>query len=384
MTTDEDQPYLYEEPDAESEEDLDLRGGQSINTAVVTSTDWTTETILNQLRRGNIHLTPRFQRRDAWTPARKSRFIESLFLSLPIPQLVLAERRDKRGSYIVIDGKQRLLSLLQFAGTGSDSAFQPLALTGLELRGDLNGLRLADMENDSRLSDDVTAFQNQTIRTVVVRNWPDEQFLYLVFLRLNTGSVPLSPQELRQALHPGRFVEFADDFSYGNEHLYRALGIKGPDFRMRDVEVVIRYYGFVLFLDSYAGNLKDFLDHTCLQLNEGWDEAEDDVRSAGDALNAAIDSTLGIFGRSAFRRWNGERFEGRFNRAVFDSMVYYFRNPAIADQARERAADVVAAFKDLSEIDSKFDDALATTTKSVGATAHRLWAWANALAKFCR
>lgn len=82
---------------------------------MVTSTDWTTETILNQLARGNIQLNPRFQRREAWTQVRKSRFIESLFLGLPIPQLVLAEQRGRRGAYLVIDGKQRLLALRQFA-----------------------------------------------------------------------------------------------------------------------------------------------------------------------------------------------------------------------------------------------------------------------------
>src|SRR5688500_3142614 len=101
--------YFGEEPDAETEDDLQL-SKHSVSEAVVTSTDWTTETILSQLARGNIFLTPNFQRRDAWTDARKSRFIESLFLALPIPQLVLAERKEKRGSYIVIDGKQRLLS----------------------------------------------------------------------------------------------------------------------------------------------------------------------------------------------------------------------------------------------------------------------------------
>jgi hypothetical protein len=47
--------------------------------------------------------------------------------------------------------------------------------------------------------------------TVVLRNWKTEDFLYLVFLRLNTGNVLLSPQELRQALHPGPFFVFAND-----------------------------------------------------------------------------------------------------------------------------------------------------------------------------
>ncbi|MGN6930399.1 DUF262 domain-containing protein, partial [Neisseria sp. P0015.S010] len=76
--------------------------------------DWTTETIIRQIEKGNIILNPDFQRRDAWNKKKKSQFIESLILGLPIPQIVLAESKDQKGKYIVLDGKQRLLSLRQF------------------------------------------------------------------------------------------------------------------------------------------------------------------------------------------------------------------------------------------------------------------------------
>ncbi|MFM5890715.1 MAG: DUF262 domain-containing protein, partial [Dolichospermum sp.] len=76
-------------------------------------------TILDQLIRNNIQLTPRFQRRDAWDITLKSRFIESLILGFPVPQIVLAVNRQEKGKFIVLDGKQRLLTILQFYG-GSD------------------------------------------------------------------------------------------------------------------------------------------------------------------------------------------------------------------------------------------------------------------------
>src|SRR5690349_27694 len=88
------------DPSAESEADLTGPVGD-VSQAVVTATDWTVQTVLTQLERGNIQLNPRFQRRDAWTGVRKSRFIESLFLGLPIPQLVLAEQPKRRGQFIV-------------------------------------------------------------------------------------------------------------------------------------------------------------------------------------------------------------------------------------------------------------------------------------------
>ena len=103
----------------------------TIHQAVIWGTDWTTETINMQMVKQNIDLSPDFQRRDAWTTKVKSKFIESLFMGLPIPQIILAEQRDKKGKFIVIDGKQRLLSLKQFALPNKNE--DALKLSGLEI-----------------------------------------------------------------------------------------------------------------------------------------------------------------------------------------------------------------------------------------------------------
>ncbi len=86
---------FIEEYDAVSGDDA--RFGQ----AVLFTTDWTVETVLAQLERKNIDLNPRFQRRDAWSIAAKSKYVESIVLGLPIPQIVLAEKKGERGKYIV-------------------------------------------------------------------------------------------------------------------------------------------------------------------------------------------------------------------------------------------------------------------------------------------
>jgi hypothetical protein len=222
---------------AESEEDLGSVEPALLGKTVVAGTDWTAATIVDQLRRGNIVLDPAFQRRDAWTQPRKSKFIESIILGLPIPQLVLAESTESRGAFIVIDGKQRLLSLQQFAGIKLDEGKVPLELKGLSVLKDLNGKTYADMQNDARMARLLTDFDNQTIRTVVVRGWQKEKVLYVIFHRLNTTSVALSPQELRQALHPGDFLKFAAGYSETSPGLKKMLGLTKPDFRMRDVEL---------------------------------------------------------------------------------------------------------------------------------------------------
>lgn len=368
-----------EDVGTEGEDDLGPLKPIEISEAVVTASDWTTETILNQVRRHNIRLDPSFQRRDAWTPNRKSRFIESVFLGFPIPQIVLAEERGRRGHYIVIDGKQRLLSLVQFAASHDDEDFAPLLLTGLSILDRLNGSSLETLVDNGAFAEDVVAFQNQTIRTVVVKNWKSEDFLYTVFLRLNTGSVPLSPQELRRALKPGPFVDFAEAFSAESIPIQTALHLKKPDFRMRDVELLIRFFGFTCLLPKYDGNLKSFLDATCEALNAAWGERELELRQLAASCDRSIETTLAIFGGNAFHRWNGERFEGRFNRAVFDIMTYYFREGSVADEALGQGPLILEAFKELASTNDQFDASLSTTTKSIPATFIRLETWGKAL-----
>ncbi|WP_405679902.1 DUF262 domain-containing protein [Streptomyces sp. NBC_00868] len=374
----------YDDEDDEESEASDV-APKDIHRAVVTDTDWTTETILSQLRRGNIQLNPRFQRRDAWDKPRKSRFIESLILGLPIPQIVLAEDRRQRGKFIVLDGKQRLLALRQFAAgssmavTKEDQQFDGFKLTNLNVRHDLRLMNLDKMESDSALDDDLNAFLNETIRTVVVRRWPNEEFLNMVFLRLNTGSVKLSPQELRQALHPGPFTDYLDDTASSSVWLQKALRIKKPDFRMRDVEVFLRYFSFQYSLNGYSGNLKRFLDDTVNLLNEAWGELEGEIRGIGEACERAIQATFDIFGENSFYRWSDGDYEGRFNRAVFDIMTYYFTDEAIAEAARSNASEVERSFMDLCESDPRFVESIQTTTKTPLATHRRLALWGEAL-----
>lgn len=363
----------------DDEEPVDL---SDVTSAFVTDTDWTTETILSQMRRGNIQLNPRFQRRDAWDRARKSRLIESLILGLPIPQLVLAEDRRRRGSFIVLDGKQRLLTLSQFAkgsslGSDSDHVQSELHLSGLEVKPELARFNLADLERRPEFIDDLNSFLNQTIRTVVVRNWPDEAFLNLVFLRLNTGSVSLSPQELRQALHPGPFTDFLDDFASESRPLQRALNISGPDFRMRDVEILLRFFALRTALGEYRGNLRRFLDEASDSLNRRWAHDEGAIRAEAQAFDNALETTISVFGGNAFSRWSPDRgaYERRFNRAVFDIMVFYFSNPVCADYALQHPSEVEQLFRRLSDMTPPFVESMQTSTKTIEALFTRLSVW---------
>lgn len=338
--------------------------------AVLFASDWTVETIVNQLARHNIELNPAFQRRDAWSLRAKGKFVESVILGLPIPQIVLAERQGERGRYIVLDGKQRLLSLMQFTGKfeGKGNAFR---LSGLEIRNDLAGKRYSNFESDVTLRDELNAFSNHTIRTVVIRNWPDLDFLHLVFLRLNTGSLKLSPQELRQAAIPGPFSDYVDVAASDSQALRTILSRNSPDPRMRDVELLVRYLSFQNFLPTYQGRMKRFLDDSCSALNDGWAHDSARIKDQVNDFEAGVAALIEIFGGEQLARKTGSR---SFNRAIFDALIFYASDAQIRVAMMQRVDEVRAAYATVMQNDI-FAQAVDSDTAGVPHTHDRLAIW---------
>jgi hypothetical protein len=344
--------------------------------AVVSGNDWTTETIVSQLKRGNIQLNPRFQRRDAWKRDRKSRFIESLIVGLPIPQIVLAESKQDRGKFIVLDGKQRLLAIMQYwgLGQGENNAY---ALSGLTLRKDLGRTTFKELSTDPDLESEYNALCNQAIRTVVIRNWKDTNFLHTVFLRLNTGSVNLSPQELRQALLPGKFSDYVDEAAAESAGLRKLLGLEGPDPRMRDIEILARFLAFRFFAETYPGRMKDFLDQTFETFNSDWDNYEPNVEEGRADFETGVEELLKLFGDEVARKPDSPQF----NRAIFDALIFYHSQARVRRALRGKSARVRKAYEQLFAPGSAFLAAIESDTAGAPNTATRLRIWGKTISR---
>ncbi len=365
-----------DDPSAEILEDIHV-GEKSLSNAVLYNTDWTVETLIRQVEKSAIDLNPSFQRRDAWTKKRKSQFIESILLNFPVPPLTLAEKSNTK-SFIVVDGKQRLTTLSQFFGQMVGSPNNGFALEGLEELGRLNGVtcgQIAEIYPDLFMR-----LENYSIRTNVIRGWQSDDVLYSIFLRLNSGSVKLSPQELRQALHPGPFANFLLDFSESSDGLRSIFAGPGPDFRMRDLELLARYFGFQVHIEEYRGDLKKFLDFTVERVNKNWEKVEGNIKQIADSFEQTHSLISDVFtSDNVYRKWNGDFWERRLNRAVFDVMTFFPRTDEERNLFRARGREIVAAFQELCDDEYDFRDAIETTTKSVGAVTTRIGFWGKVL-----
>jgi hypothetical protein len=375
------EPEIFEDfaPEDQQEDESDLPKDKmgDPSESVLFNTDWTVSTIIQQIERENIKLDPDFQRRSAWDSKRRSHLIESLIIGLPIPNIVLAESKGARGQFMVIDGKQRLSTLYDFISIKSDSSF---ALRSLTIRDDLNGINYTTLQAD--FPDDANFLENAPIRTVVIRNWPTEYFLYVIFDRLNSGSLPLSPQELRRALQPGPFLNRLDKYLLDSGAAKKALGLTIPDRRMRDTELVLRYVAFENSYPNYDGDFKEFLDEPVRYFNSEWETRKISLDEILSGLDIALTTSAAIFDPAEiFRKWNGQNFERRMNRAVFDAVTRYFSDPNIAELAQSRRQQIVSELKRLCVEDSDFKRSIEQTTKTPLAVRTRLGTWGKNLGK---
>ena len=373
---------LFETAGEESADELKV-DPNNIGQAVIWGTDWTTETINMQMVKGNIDLNPKFQRRDAWNNQEKSCLIESLMLGMPVPQIILAENKERRNSYIVLDGKQRLLSIRRFYAEKNqdekEETFTPLKLSGLTILKNLNGKFKSNIENEY-----ITNLENQSIRTIIIKNWPSEAFLYAIFLRLNTGSKKLSPQELRQALKPGEFLTFLDDKTAGSLIMHKMLGIKDADPRMRDIELALRYYAFKYYIEDFDGNLKEFLDISCGYLNKRWTTDQSVFESDFVDLEDSIEFAYMLIGNnSPFSRYGKENSANRFNRSIYELLTYYFSSRILRDKISQQKELFLSSFAELND-NPDFISAVSDTTKSPIKVVTRFKLFAKLLARICK
>lgn len=346
-----------------NDELADEVSAEGVESLVVYSRDWTVETILKQIEHGNIDLSPGFQRRNAWNDIKRSKLIESLIIGVPVPEIVLAEDLTKRKSFIVIDGKQRLLALAGYASPEKFESWDKPVLKGLNTRKDLNGMPFSDIESKS---EEHRQLMNADIRCTVISNYKSNDVLYDIFYRLNTGSVPLSSQELRQVLNRGRFSEFLIGATNDLLPIHAAMNLKGPDNRLRDAEIVLRYIAFSKFGINYGGNLTPFLDDSMARINESWDAEEADVIRLFYEMNEGCEYLIEKVGvKKTGRKFTEDHWETRFNRALFEVECYYFSKVPKNIRDNISADDLIGELERFFSESPEFVDSIETSTKNI-------------------
>ncbi|HMU34667.1 MAG TPA: DUF262 domain-containing protein [Pyrinomonadaceae bacterium] len=349
------------EDNKEIVEDIDPFDASKV---VVFSRDWTIETVYSQIKEGNIDLNPKFQRRNAWNDSKRSILIESVILGYPVPEIVLAEDPKKKRSFIVIDGKQRLLTL---AGFIDPETYEYWVNPTLDLKkAPLRGASYKDFEGNPDLADKFREFKNSSIRTTVITNFEKDDVLYDIFYRLNSGATPLSTQELRQVLNKGEFANYLIEITNETQPLHHILKLNGPDKRLVDIEIILRCIAMILFGNEYTGNLKKFLDSKMRFINDNWSEMHENISDVYIQVNRAIEILKTVFEdySKIGRKYKNGIPEPRFNRVLFEVMVFYFTRLLTVDLTANNIAKFTHAFVALCD-EPDFKSSIESSTKNI-------------------
>lgn len=245
--------------------------------------DRTIKDVLNEVKDEKIIIDPDFQRNYVWNKVQSSKLIESILINIPIPNIYLSE--TKNGKWEVIDGVQRLTSLLKFR----DNDY---ALKGLEVMSELNGKKYGELDEEVK-----DYLDDKIIRYVRIKKESSADIKFDVFMRLNQGSVKLNEQELRNCLYRGDLNNELKTIADKNEKYKKLLNVKQTSnikIRMKTIELLLRFLAFDTIIDlndidnfAYSGRIK-------LELNNFMENNMSEVKY-NDKINDAINKCYDVF-----------------------------------------------------------------------------------------
>lgn len=253
---------------------------------------------------GKLILQPDFQREYVWDIRRASRYIESIMLGLPTPAMFLSEVDS--GDWVVIDGHQRLETLIRYmAPLLEHSAIEadqhiyslklpPLRLFGIEVLKELSSTTILDLPIHARAK-----LWETGLDVVKLPKTCHSDMKYMLFARLNQGSMSLNNQEIRNCLYRGRYNDLLTRLSESVGFL-ELWGKSKPDKRMKHRELVLRFFALLHLhrIDEYRMPFRAFLNH---EMEENQTLTSDQEMAFSKEFEVAINWVRNVFSDKAFR-----------------------------------------------------------------------------------
>ena len=249
----------------------------------------TIEQLLRRIDEEALDLAPDFQRHaNIWKDDAKSRLIESLLIRIPLPAFYIdATDEDK---WLVVDGLQRLSALKQFM---SDKT---LRLCGLEYLTNLEGKTYDEIERRYQ-----RRIEETQVTVYLIEKGTPPEVKYNIFKRINTGGLPMTPQELRHALNPGKATKFLAQLATSNEFQQVTKLSNLRKMRMDDREFILGFLAFTLtsYKNSQSEKRNLFLSKALSKVNN---MSEQELQVIENNFTKAMIAAWQIFGKNAFRK----------------------------------------------------------------------------------
>jgi Protein of unknown function DUF262 len=308
--------------------------------------------LTNLYRDDELDVHPEFQRIYRWTDEQKSHLIESILLGIPLPSVFVSQTEG--GTWDVVDGVQRISTILEFQGLLVDDEgekFPPLKLTKTRYLPQLEGVVWESRDGQET---SLTQAQRLDIRRAkvdlkIIKRESSEAAKYDLFQRLNSYGTTLTRQELRSCLiisNDRQFYYWLDSLR-SHEGFRETVALANRlNSEQYDLELVLRFLIFrTLDLDSIrsVGNIGEFLDQKSVEFAS----AGIDLDAEGSRFRQTFD-ILSTFGDDVFRKYNQEkeRFQGSFLNTAYEVValglgfhIDYYADHPDQSNALERAKE---------------------------------------------
>lgn len=281
--------------------------------------------VMNLYKDDELKINPEFQRLFRWDITRKTRFIESILLSIPIPPIFVFQ--DKDGNWELIDGLQRLSTILEFSGVLKDSEGKkvvPSRLEGTKFLPSLADKRWQVWNEGDSAIDKTMQMQikRARMRVEILLKESDENAKYELFQRLNTGGAQLSQQEVRNCvavmINPDLYkllVKLAanDDFTKAVSQTESAVE------KQAGVELVLRFFAFKHHPYKSGLDVHEYLDSALVEISQN---EEIDWKEEAEYFNKTFRLLSDSLGDKAFKRWGGNCFGGKFLMSLYETIAF--------------------------------------------------------------
>lgn len=320
----------YELALSEGIEDETLLENPGIRKFTISSygADYTVDSLVKRMRQEAFKI-PEFQRKFVWSLKHASKFIESLLMGLPVPGIFLY-REAGTNEHLVIDGQQRLRTLQAFY----DGIFRGKEFKLVGIREPWNGKTYKTLD-----SSDVLKLDDSVVHaTIFQQDHPQDVLdsIYFVFERINTGGIRLSPQEIRNCVSLGPFINLVKGLNQNKKW----RGVFGSEnMRAKDEELIVRFLALYERGDKYSRPMVGFLNHFAADMNKAPKAKLDELKGVFEDTVTRVHDAIG--GR-AFRLTRA------LNAAAFDAVMTGLAN-RLKKKAPVTDAKISAAYDKLIE-----------------------------------
>lgn len=269
--------------------------------------DFALETIRQYVEQKQLVVQPSFQRRYVWDIKKASQLIESFLLGYPVPNILLG-RSSGTEVIEVIDGQQRILTIFDFF-QGTFRQEKVFRLTGDTIDERFRGKTFSELDdaNQRRL-------KNAVLKgTVVVYPDEDGDVKFTIFQRVNTGSVVLNQQEIRNSIYGGSLNDLMHRIN-GTNQVWREYVGRKPDKRMRDVETILRFFA-ANYGNGYDKPMTSYLNKF---MRENQNLSENECSEWEQVFTQTLDVIHSQISGNPFSKTHEKR---KISRSIFESVM---------------------------------------------------------------